>query len=77
MESVFCLLSDFCLEVYIKNLDNDKTVRIFLDVYFQKVKKRLFVLAFNVTTVNDDNNPNKNTNNRVKKRVTENTFFQE
>ena len=46
-----------------RNLDNNLT-RFSLDASFQGVK-RLFVLAFNNTTVNVGNNLINNTNNRV------------
>ena len=46
------------------NLDNNNLTRFPLDAFFQGVR-RLFVLAFNNTTVNDDNNLINNTANRV------------
>ena len=45
-------------------LDNNNLTRFPLDSSFQGVR-RLFVLAFNNTTVNVPNNPINNTNNRV------------
>ena len=47
-----------------KNLDNNNLTRFYLDASFQGVK-RLFVLAFNNTTVNVSGNPINNTNNRI------------
>ena len=47
-----------------RNLDNNSFTRFSFDASFQGVG-RLFVLAFNNTTVNDDNNRVNNTNNRV------------
>ena len=47
-----------------RNLDNNNLTRFPLDASFQGVR-RLFVLAFNNTTVNVPNNPINNTNNRV------------
>ena len=47
-----------------RNLDNNDLTRFPLDASFQGVR-RLFVLAFNNTTVNVPNNPINNTNNRV------------
>ena len=47
-----------------RNLNNDKLTRFHIDASFQGVR-RLFVLAFNITTVNSRNNPINNTNNRV------------
>ena len=45
-------------------LDNNNLTRFPLDSFFQGVR-RLFVLAFNSTTVNVPNNPINNSNNRV------------
>ena len=45
-------------------LDNNNLTRFPLDSFFQGVR-RLFVLAFNNTTVTVPNNPINNTNNRV------------
>ena len=47
-----------------RDLDNNNFTRFPLDASFQGVR-RLFVLAFNNTTVNVPNNPINNTNNRV------------
>ena len=47
-----------------RNLDNNNLTRFPLDASFQGVR-RLFVLAFNNTTVTVPNNPINNTNNRV------------
>ena len=47
-----------------KNLDNRNLTRFSLDAFFQGVR-RLFVLAFNNTTVTVANNPINNTNNRI------------
>ena len=49
-----------------RNLDNNNPIKIYLDDSFQGVK-RLFVLAFNDSTANDDNNPINNTNNKVER----------
>ena len=49
-----------------KNLDDNNLTKFYLDASFQGVK-RLFVLAFNDTTVDVVNNPINNTNNRVKR----------
>ena len=46
------------------DLNNNNLTRFVLDASFQGVR-RLFVLAFNNTTVNIPNNPINNTNNRV------------
>ena len=47
-----------------RNLGNNNLTGFFLDASFQTVR-RLFVLAFNNTTVTVPNNPINNTNNRV------------
>ena len=47
-----------------RDLDNNNLTKFPLDASFQGVR-RLFVLAFNNTTVNVPNNPINNTNNRV------------
>ena len=47
-----------------ENLHNNNLTRFPLDASFQEVR-RLFVLAFNNTTVTVPNNPINNTNNRV------------
>ena len=49
---------------FIMILDNNNLTRFPLDSFFQGVR-RLFVLAFNSTTVNVPNNPINNSNNRV------------
>ena len=49
-----------------RNLGNNNLTGFFLDASFQTVR-RLFVLAFNNTTVTVPNNPIKNTNNRVER----------
>ena len=59
-----------------RELDNNSTLRILLDATFEAVK-RLFVLAFNNTTANDDDNPINNLIIELKETVTENIFFQE
>ena len=46
------------------NRNNNNHTRFVLDASFQGIK-RLFVLAFNNTTVNVPNNKTNNTNNRV------------
>ena len=47
-----------------RNLDDNNFTRFSLDASFQGIR-RLFVLAFNNTTVNDPNSSIKNINNRV------------
>ena len=47
-----------------RNLDNNDLTRFPLDASFQGVR-RLFVFAFNSTTVTVPNNPINNTNNRI------------
>ena len=54
------------MEIKTREMDNDNPIRILLDASFQGVR-RLFVLAFNNTTVNDDNNSINNINNRVER----------
>ena len=56
--------NEYQTKIESKNLDNSNRTRFPLDASFQGVR-RLFVLAFNSTTVNDPNDPVKNTNNRV------------
>ena len=58
--------NQYKMEIKTKEIDNNSPVRIMLDVFFQGVK-RLFVLAFNGTTVNDDNNPINNDNNKLER----------
>ena len=50
-----------------RNFDNNNLKRFPLDASFQGVKRRLFVVAFNNTTVNVPNDPINNTNNRVER----------
>ena len=59
---VYC--NDYQTKIETKDLDNNNLTRFPLDASFQGVK-RLFVLAFNNTTVTVPNNPINNTNNRV------------
>ena len=56
--------NEYQRKIETRNLDNNNLTRFLLDASFQKVR-RLFVLAFNNTTVNVPNNPINNTNNRV------------
>ena len=49
-----------------RELDNNRSLRILVDATFEVVK-RLFVLAFNNTNANDDDNPISNTNNRIER----------
>ena len=57
-------LNEYQTNIESRNLDNNNLTRFPLDASFQGVR-RLFVLAFNNTTVNVPNNPINNTNNRV------------
>ena len=56
--------NEYQSKVETRNLDNNNLTRFHLDASFQGIR-RLFVLAFNNTTVNVPNNPINNTNNRV------------
>ena len=56
--------NEYKTKIQARNLDNNSLTRFPLDASFQGVR-RLFVLAFNNTTVNVPNNPINNTNNRV------------
>ena len=56
--------NEYQTKIETRNLDNNSLTRFPLDASFQGVR-RLFVLAFNNTTVNVPNNPINNTNNRV------------
>ena len=56
--------NEYQTKIESRNLDNNNLTRFPLDASFQGVR-RLFVLAFNNTTVNVPNNPINNTNNRV------------
>ena len=58
--------NDYQTKIETRNLDNSNLTRFphKIDASFQGVR-RLFVLAFNNTTVNVPNNPINNTNNRV------------
>ena len=47
-------------------MDNKNLTKFPLDTFFQGAK-RVFVLAFNNTTINVPNDPVNNTNNRVKR----------
>ena len=49
-------------------IDNNNPVKVMLDASFNEVKK-LFVLAFNGTAVDADNNPINNAKNRVGRRT--------
>ena len=59
---VFC--NEYQAKVETRNLDNNNLTRFPLQGSFQRVR-RLFVFAFNNTTVTAPNNPINNTNNRV------------
>ena len=52
------------IKIETRDLDNNNLTRFPEDTSFQGVRK-LFVLAFNNTTVNVPNNPSSNTNNIV------------
>ena len=56
--------NEYQTKIETRNLDNNNLTRFPLDASFQGVR-RLFVLAFNNTTVTVPNNPINNTNNRV------------
>ena len=56
--------NEYQTKIETRNLDNNNLTKFPLDTSFQGVR-RLFVLAFNNTTVNVPNNPINNTNNRV------------
>ena len=56
--------NEYQTKIETRNLDNNNLTRFSLDASFQGVR-RLFVLVFNNTTVNDDNNLINNTANRV------------
>ena len=58
------LFEQFFRDLRSIDLDNNNLTRFSLDASFQGVR-RLFLLAFNNTTVNVPNNPINNTNNRV------------
>ena len=63
--------NEYQTKIKTRDLDNSNLTRFPLDASFQGVR-RLFVLAFNNTTVNVLNNPINNTNT-----ITQNIFFQE
>ena len=50
-----------------RNFDNNNLKRFPLDASFQGVRRRLFVVAFNNTTLNVPNDAINNTNNRVER----------
>ena len=56
--------NEYQTKIETRDLDNNNLTRFPLDASFQGVS-RLFVAAFNNTTVDVDNNPIKNTNKRV------------
>ena len=56
--------NEYQTKIESRNLDNNNLTRFPLDASFQGVR-RLFVLAFNNTTVTVPNNPISNNNNRV------------
>ena len=57
-------MNEYQTKIETRNLDNSDLARFLLDASFQRVR-RLFVLAFNNTTVNFLSDPVNNTNNRV------------
>ena len=59
---VYC--NEYKTKIERRNFDENNLARFYPDASFQGVK-RLFVLAFNDTTVNFPNNPINNTDNRV------------
>ena len=61
-------------EMKSRDLNDQNPLRILLAASFQGVK-RLFVLTFNKSTVDVANNPINNTNNRVKKKQSQEIFF--
>ena len=67
-------LNEYKTKLESKNLNNDNLTRFYLDASFQGVR-RLFVLAFNNTTVDDANNPVNDTNNRVLRDSHRKYFF--
>ena len=67
-------LNEYKTKIESKNLNNDNLTRFYLDASFQGVR-RLFVLAFNNTTVDDANNPVNDTNNRVLRDSHRKYFF--
>ena len=58
--------NEYQTKIETRNLDNKDLARFPLDASFQGVR-RLFVLVFNNTTVNDANNPINNIANRVER----------
>ena len=73
--SVCC--SEYKSKIESRNLDNDNPTRFYLVASFQGVKK-LFVVAFNDTTVNVARNPVNDTKNiEFKELLIESIFFQE
>ena len=66
--------NEYHTKIESKNLDDENFARFPLDAYFQGVK-RLFVLAFNNTTVNAPNDLTINTNNRVLKNNPQKYFL--
>ena len=58
--------NEYQTNIETRNLGNNNLTGFFLDASFQTVR-RLFILAFNNTTVTVPNNPIKNTNNRVER----------
>ena len=67
-------LNEYKTKLESKNLNNYNLTRFYLDASFQGVR-RLFVLAFNNTTVDDANNPVNDTNNRVLRDSHRKYFF--
>ena len=57
-------MNKYQTKIETRNLDNSNLTRFLLDASFQGVR-RLFVLAFNNTTVNFPNDPINNANSRV------------
>ena len=68
--------NEYQTKIETRNLDNNNLARLPLDASFQGVR-RLYVLAFNNTTVNVRNNLISNTNNRVLRNSPKNIFFQQ
>ena len=68
--------NEYQTKIETRDLDKNNLTRFPLDASFQGVR-RMFVLAFNSTTVNFPNNPINNTNNRILKNGHIKIFFQE
>lgn len=68
--------NQFKTEIKTRELDNNNPVRVLVDCSLQEAK-RVLVLAFSYTNINDYYNLINNIYNKVKKRATKNNFFQE